>query len=481
MYRWQPLPPHRFAQCLAALLAGAWFFLAAPAQAQVHAPYEYDPYRVLTWVAIDPQTHLPPAVSEQLAARLVQSADQVFGATWNVGGVACPPALARQVATSIDSLTLEQISGADPAVLVLDKMFLVAVTTNNSGGLRVGVRELDCRSRTFGEAVFQQASQPENVHGAALAAMTHAFAPVVRIELVEGMKAIVRLRAGGLLAGNEDCPAAISAGELLQPVVRRNDRRGEPRAGGIQRLPFTFLCVDKREGYRVECTIHSGVRNAVSGPSGRTERLALRVRPNERGTRLVLKSRGNPPGELVDYEVLTRPPQDKAAPTPLAETDLQGAVQLPLADQPLQLVYVRHGAQTLARVPIVPGLVPEQTITLNNDDLRLLAESYYLAVQNNLMDLVARREVLAARIRLRIENKDLTGAQTMLSELRSLASRADLLRQVESQQSDYASTEKAVQAKVDKMFGELRKLLAKHLDPKLIDQIAAELNAAKKG
>jgi hypothetical protein len=310
--------------------------------------------------------------------------------------------------------------------------------------------------------------------------VVEAFAPLVRIERVDGNKAITRLRAGGLLAGADDSPAAINAGELLQPVIRRNDRHGEPRAGGTQRLPYTFLAVESRDGFRVHCDIHSGVRNAISARSGRTERLALRVRPDARGTRIRLLSRSTPATPLVDYEVLVRPPEEKADPKLLGLSNFDGAVELPFEDQKIQLVYVRHGEQMLARVPIVPGLVREQIITLNDDDLRLLAESYFLAMQNNVMDLVARREVLAARIRLRIENKDITSAQQMLTELRTLSSRADLLRQVEQQQNAYSSEDKNVQAKVDKMFVELRKLLAKHLDPKLIDDLSAELNAINK-
>src|SRR5690606_15206192 len=151
----------------------------------------------------------------------------------------------------------------------------------------------------------------------------------------------------------------------------------------------------------------------------------------------------------------------------------------PLGEQPLQFVYVRHGSMTLARVPLVPGLMREQTLTLVNDDLRLLAESYFLAVQNNVMDLVARRELLAARIRLRVEEKDMTTAERMLVELRALTSRSELLRQIELQQATYETSDKRLQTKIDKMFAELRKLLARHLNPRLIDEVTEEVRAAK--
>ena len=452
--------------------------LTKNAHAEERVAFEYDPYRVTIWVAADASAQVPLSLASELAWQLQRDTDQVFDAAWEVQSSVCPAPLQQRVAQQLEQLTVESLRAEQPELLDNDKLLLVACLASETGGWRIGVRELDCRSRTFGEAVYRDVSQRENLPGAALSALVQAFAPIVRIELVDANKAVTRLRAGGLVS--DDSPAAVAAGELLQPVIRRNDRSGEPRAGGFQRLPFTFLEVQKREAHRVECLIHTGVRDAVAGRSGRTERLALRVRPDPRGTRLVLKALGEPGSPLVEYEVLTRAPRKEAELAPLGQSDWQGAIELPLGEQPLQFVYVRHGSMMLARVPIVPGLVREQTLTLVNDDLRLLAESYFLAVQNNVMDLVARRELLAARIRLRVEEKDLTTAERMLVELRALTSRSELLRQIELQQVSYETSDKRLQAKIDKMFAELRKLLARHLNPRLIDEVTEEVQAAKK-
>ncbi len=460
--------------CALLMLWGATNTVAA----QVRQAYEYDPYRVVIWVAIEPSPLLPSdptPITQRLAAR----ADQVFGATWQVHGAAAPAELARQIASGAD-LAWEQIS-AHQAAAEADKLMLVAVQPTVGGGFSTSVREFDCRARSASEAIVRDVAQPENAAGAVLSALVTAFAPVVRIEGIENNQLQTRLRAGGLLIAGEGSPAALEPGELLVPVVRRNDRAGEPRGGaGIQRVPHTYLEVASLNGFDVPCNLHSGLRGAIPPKGNRVERFALRVRPQARGTRLVLRARDSQPAELVDYEVLTRLPGVKTEPVPLGMTDLRGEVVVPLKDDPLTMVYVRHGEQMLARVPVVPGLLAEQTITLSSDDLRLLAESYFVAMQSTLMDLVARREVLAARIRLRIENDDLPGAQAMLTELRTMTSRADLLKQLETEQLSYKGTDRTLQLKVDKMFGELRKLLGKHLDPKLVDDLAAEISSSKK-
>lgn len=455
-----------------------WCCGAQHAVAQARQAYEYDPYRVVIWVAIEPLPLLPAAASP-LAQRLAAQADQVFGATWQVQGEAAPTPLVRLIASG-SAPTWDDI-GAAMVKQDVDKLMLVAIQATEGGGVRASVREFDCRARSAGEAITREAAQPQNIDNAALSAIVAAFSPVVRIEGLADNQLQTRLRAGGLIDAAAESPAALQPGELLVPVVRRNDRSGEPRgASGIQRVPHTYLQVASSEGFDVACSLHSGLRGAIPPKGNRVERFALRVRPQREATRLTLRARDSSPAELVDYEVLARLPGEKTEPAPLGITDLRGEVLIARNEHPLLMVYVRHGEQMLARIPVVPGLLTEQTITLSSDDQRMLAESYFVAMQSTLMDLVARREVLAARIRLRIEQDDLAGAGDLLTELRAMTSRADLLKQLETQQLTYKGTDRALQIKVDKMFEELRKLLGKHLDPKLIDDLSAEVGTPKK-
>lgn len=444
---------------------------------QTRAAFEFDPYRVQIWVAAARSPALPTSIAADIAPALAWQTDGIFGAAWEVSGKECPPALVQMATTDPLAVQLADIAAADAEVLDADKLIIVSILPH-APGWRVVARELDCRSRTFSDAVERDSRQPDNLPGAACSAAIGAFSPMVRIETVAGDQAIARLRAGGLIS-NESSPALLHPGDVLQPVLRRNDRYGQPR-GASERMAFTFLQVNELDGFRVNCTIETGVRGAIAGRGSRTEKLALLVRPQFDSTRLVLRTRGEQPEELIGYEILTLASRDSKELTPLGFTDRNGSIELPREGDPIRLIYVRHGQQMLARVPIVPGLVAEQPLSLTDDDPRLLAESYFVAMQNTVMDLIARREVLAARIRLRIAKNEIQEAQDMLVELRSLSSRADLLREVEQQRTRFAVPGTSVQAKVDRMFGELQKLLAKHLDPRLVDEVTAELNAARK-
>ena len=114
--------------------------------------------------------------------------------------------------------------------------------------------------------------------------------------------------------------------------------------------------------------------------------------------------RQQPDQPLVGYEVYSRPPEDEQSTELIGRTDWRGELWIERdARQPIQLLFVRNGQQLLGKLPLVPGDQPLLVAPLRDDELRLEAEGFLLGVQENLVDLVARREVLAVRIRREIE------------------------------------------------------------------------------
>ena len=63
----------------------------------------------------------------------------------------------------------------------------------------------------------------------------------------------------------------------------------------------------------------------------------------------------------------------------------------------MRLIYVKHGAHLLARLPMVPGLATSEEAVLPSDDKRMETEAFVKGMESTVMDLVARREILRAR------------------------------------------------------------------------------------
>jgi hypothetical protein len=311
-------------------------------------------------------------------------------------------------------------------------------------------------------------------------AIAAVFTPLARIEAVDGAQVKARLRAGGLIID----PASLALAEpgmVLRPITRRNDRTGQPAAkGGIQPLPWTLLAIEERDEALLTCGLHSGYRASIPARGGaRVERLALLVRPQFPATTLALRSRGGEQRPLPGYEIFAK--QEDGGETPLLGiTDWQGQIELPRQGSTLQVLIVRNGTQLLARLPLVPGHEKLLVAPLMDDDGRLQAEGAVAALESMALDLAARREILAARFRVRLTERKFDEAQELLDEFRQLDSRTALGRLLDEQQQQVRADDRLTQQRIDKLFGDARQLLTvKSLSDDMINTLAGELSKAR--
>jgi hypothetical protein len=440
--------------------------------------WEYSPYAIQVWLAFESAPEFTPPLAAQIERTVTDRAWAVAGAAWDVHMGPSPEALQFDMARHPDQITTEAIQAADPQILKqFDKLFLVGIRDDLTGWL-LSVRELDCRTRFWQPTVSRRVVQPRLLAYEVFAALDEAFTPLVRIESSKGKEAQVRVRGGGLLT-RERSPAEIGDEAVLLPIIRRNDRLGEPMVNGIQAAPWTFLTITGRKGSVLQCQIHSGMGSPLGGrASSRTVKLALVARPKGDRTDLVLETQGDDPQPLDGYEIYAKDPETEESER-IGMTDWRGTVHLRRSKQPLLIYYVRNGGRLLARLPIVPGLEAQVTAQVINDDQRLQAEGFVKGLQNRVMDLVARRELYIARFRRHLKQKEFAEAQALLEEFRGLQTRADLARQIDQQEQRVRSPDRRVQARIDQLFSDTRQLLTKFLDPRTANTLTEELLQAQ--
>ena len=413
-------------------------------------------------------------MAERIKRSVAERAWVVAGATWQVEVLPCPATLAFDVARHPELVTTEAVRALAADVLKQDdKLFLLGLRDEMTG-LAISARELDCRTRMWQPVVTRRVTQPSRVADESFAALLEAFVPFGRIESSKGKEAVVRVRAGGLITG-ERSPAALAEGAVLVPIIRRNDRVGEPLANGIQQAAWTFLTVTGRQGHQLQCQVASGMSSPLGGrSSARTLRLALLAKPRLDATDLAVVTEGSKPVPLGGYEVYSKPPDSEDAEL-LGVTDWRGRIRIATKPNPLQILYVRNGGRLLGRLPVVAGLEPLLTAEVTDDDPRLLAEGYVKGLQNRVMDLVARRELYTARFRRHLQKKEFDQAKLLLEEFRGLDNRSDLNRQLDQAAQRIKSPDRRVQAKIDQLFTDTRQLLMKFLDPRTTNVLADEL------
>ncbi|MBN2473030.1 MAG: hypothetical protein JXB62_00380 [Pirellulales bacterium] len=361
-----------------------------------------------------------------------------------------------------------------------DKVILLAIEPSMAG-YRITARELDVRTRLFGTPVATSALQLGKLGDVAFDAVRGAFVPLARIESVEDKHVTLRLKAAGLPFRDNEL-AMVGPGQVFRPIIRYNDREGN--AARIVAVPWTCCTVQESAAKpvatgRVRCKLYTGLRSPLSGRRrGRIEQLALGVVPPHEPSVLVLQSRSTPCEALAGYEVYAHPPDSKTT-TLLGRTDYRGRVPVLPAKDILRVLLVRNGGETLARLPMVPGIEPEVVASISNDDQRLKAEGYVTGLQEELVDLVTRRQILITLARARIDAGELDQAKQLIDELDRLPKRLEFNHRLGERQKSLRSSDSRVQARIDALFSDTRRLLEQHLGPEPIEEVWQKFRKAR--
>jgi hypothetical protein len=455
-----------------------------PARALGQAAWEYTPYQARVWIAQQAAAQMPATLIDRVGSTLSARVATTWGGVMRLDVAAVPTRLRCRLLNDFDELTADAVaSEATAKDLENDKIYLAAIRCAQ-GSYSIRVRELDCHSRQLGPVVERSMATTLDLATALSDAIADAFTPLARIELVGDRNISARLRAGGLISSSNS-PAMVEPGMVLRPIIRRNDRTGQPAKNGIQAIPWSYLTVEEQHDSVLECTLRSGYRAAIPARGGvRVERLALVVRPRLDATRLVLRSRNDKTKPLAGYEIYRRVGDDNQKTELLGQTDAKGELTISRADEigGLETLVVKNGRQLLARLPVVPGYERKLTAYLIDDDGRLAAEGFVAALNSRVIDLVVRREILAAQIRARIKDGKQEEAQKLLDDFRRLNTRADLTKDLDQFRQQVATGDKTTQERIDRAFADAQKLLLlKPLSDDLLAQLTREVAAVRPG
>ncbi len=456
--------------------------LSTPPPAAAQSVWELTPYQVKVWATFAPAPELTPRLRAELLADLRDRLESLAGAAWRVSVEPAPPGVQPALGSVTDTAPSESFP-QEPGDF--DKIILLAVAPAG-GGYRVTAREFDVRTQLFSPPVSRPLRQLGKLRDEAVTAVFESFAPLARVENVDGKQVTLRLKAAVLPLRDRQL-VLVEPGDVFRPVIRYQDHEGnlrkDRRTGEIIRptpIAWTFCTVQQVDPSRLHCRLHTGFRSPLSGRRrGRVQQLALAVVPPRRPSTLTLRRRAEPEQPLVGYEVYARPPDSKAT-VLLGCTDRQGQIVVPPAESPLRILLARNGQEVLARLPMVPGLEGDCLADIPDDDPRLQAEGLVGGVREELVDLVTRREVLAARARARIEAGQLDQAEELIDQLLRLTkSEQELSRTLAMHQRSVRADDPSVQRKIDALFADTQKLLREQLRSDVIGQLRQEVHSAR--
>lgn len=377
---------------------------------------------------------------------------------------------AKIISLPIDGLAAETIEASD-------KLFIVHVETQRLPWT-VSVVELDCLMRNFSVVHQRTVASPRLLVSVMAQTITEVFSPTIRIEDAGNKNAKGLVRAHGLITA-EKSPASVSKDDFFVPMTRKNDRNGDPIQIGP--LDWAYLHVKEVNGPKLEMDYHAGKAGGLQGRQNkRTFRTATRVRPFDDSTTIRLHVQRNPTAPLVGYEIYERGLSSTEMKF-VGRTDWDGRIDIPKSDLAMRLLYVKNGGAVLARLPVVPGQSDLEVADLFGDDQRLRAEAYIRGTQNSIVDLVAIRQLFAARIKLRLKDGQLAEAKELLETLRNEPTYEKIAGDMGRKLLQMKGRNSGEQAKIDRMFAQTREMLVKNISPALIRELEEAVMAAEKG
>ena len=456
-----------------------------PSIARAANQWDISPYDVRVWITTDnsPEmnawtTRLPNLVKDELELRC--------GAAWNVTA----RIIDRARVDDLTKISFDSVSAIAQDAEKADKIFVVKL--NGLADVNtVAVREFDCNTRRASSVWKTDVEQDSRLLSVLTDSILRTFAPIGMIGRSQDDFVVVRMRAG-LLDVAKQTPITPANGSLLHIVLRRSDRLGNPLPNGIKSVAWTVLVTGPTPENKapsntdlivppgaVHCQIVSGLRNPIrSRGSRRMERFALESKPFFESTTLRLVKREDQTTPLAGYDVYQRLPKEKKT-TRVGRSDWQGELTIPRNKHPLKTFYIKNGDRLLARLPIVVGSQPLITAQLTDDSLRLEAEGFLKGIQEEVIDLIARREIFSLRIQKRIENSKLDDAEALLDELRLLPTRQDIERRIREREANFQTRDKAQQDRINRLFRDTRRLVLKHLSSSGVEELRNQLSSAQ--
>ncbi len=194
-----------------------------------------------------------------------------------------------------------------------------------------------------------------------------------------------------------------------------------------------------------------------------------------------------------EYEAAVKKAEDEGLPAP-NPPDAPVVVQVPIdpattikLNYPLMLLYIKSGDTVLAKLPYVPGLQEIDIAELLDDTLRLQSEAMIRGYQSEILDLIGKRNLYAARAKLLLKNGKLDEADKFVEKLRVLPDfnnmndELGILERKILEQATANPPPRAGQIQIDKMFKSTREMLQKYLQDDLATTMADQLRKAKAG
>lgn len=465
---------------LSVCLTTAGAACAAPEDATAAAiPIERQPYRIEVHLSVDPAARIDALKRAAILDEWLTLVRRFVGAPWDLRIRAAAGPLAGR---SIEALTPEMCAELGTE---FDKFWIIRIgVDSSSGGYLITGREYDVATLRLGAVQSKTAVIDAEIPRALVGFSIELFNPVAVISGQEGGRALLTVR-GASLSPASPIGAVAAPGTVFIPLRLTTTRDGKPL---ILRIPYTYLKVESITGSVARCAFVKGISDPLSKRWPRPYTFAaIGIKPGDSPLKLRFMTRKNQVEVPVAGYVLTTRVVPDGSPREVGVTDRSGRIEIqPQFARGLVMVRLLAGnAEPLFEVPMMPGESTEERLI----PIRLLPQAVRLeteldSLRDQVVDLVAVRARLEARMKARLEGEDWNGLDETIKEFHKLSPRDALADRLKTLKDNAAHQQtelkvpiltKTAQARVD----ELQALIDRYLDDEGVNAYAEALTTGR--
>ncbi|WP_169979258.1 hypothetical protein [Tautonia rosea] len=378
------------------------------------------PYSIRVWFSIDPAARLGQASAQAILDQWLNLAHRFVGAPWQIEIQPDEgPLLGRSPQQLDPAIIAPLVEGAEKG------WFLRIDSEPTGGGFRLSGREFDATTRQLGPLYRQPAPYPRDAARSVFELTRRIFAPIA--EIVRSDPGAELRVQGAALPTSDQLGRVVESGLVFRPYWIFLGPNSTIRE--IRSIPFTYLSVDEVEASLAQCEIVSGLRQPLPKQvAGRYRLVALGINPADVPTRFrFVSGEGDQKRPAAGYVLTARGLRDRVA-AEVGTTDREGRITLPpkFSDKLVMLRLLDAGIEPLREFPVLPGESSEEReIPVEPRPEAVALEFRLKALQDEIVDLIAQRGVLEARLEARASGQAWDEVKRLLDEYDQLTPRRE--------------------------------------------------------
>jgi hypothetical protein len=411
------------------------------------------PYRIRAWLEVDAE--LPKEIETSIRGDLAAFVESYLGRAWQFE-IAKPPesvttgklptnakptgALSTSAA-SAQSSSASATSGdvsSDSAGLVVpgddyDKTFRIQIQ-NETDRARFGrsvileVQEFDSATEQWGPTARRSLRLDERLTWLVFETVYGQFRPTGIVSSREDDEMVLLQIRGFALQSGADALPVVPTGMPFR-VYREFRTRGKPPLR--TEVPWTYLVYREpaADKLKARCDVASSLRHPLSARTRGASRLVAIASSVAEGAQTTVRyvTSDSEPRPIVGVEVYIRL-FDRPATFPIGSTDRDGNIVVRTDNIPIAAnrpVYLVLGSTTVSQwaFPLVPGDRERIEAAVHIEPWLIELDSRIRALQDEIVDTVARRNLLNVRLRQLAEQNAGDEAKKAASEINALPDR----------------------------------------------------------